>query len=170
MFLCDRLDRWQIEGRAANMRMFLGDFDAKQASRSSQIAESLEARKIEFPGQGLKIYPRETRHRAHELFEPWQLGVKLLEHCLLAVLGFILQKSGVQGLRQVMPELEKAVVQHRQPTADVAGTGRVEIKSPRWSVEVFSRRTIALSIEKLHCHECVEEIANTARVQAELGA
>ena len=111
-FLRDRFHLRQIEGNAAEMRMCLRDFNAQQAGRATDVAERLELRKIELRRERLEVNSRETGHRAHELFEPRQLGVELLEHSLLAVLDFVLRLAGAQGLGQVVPKLEQPRVEH----------------------------------------------------------
>src|SRR5262249_53716399 len=86
----------------------------------------------------------------------------------LTVLDLVLRLPGTQRLGQVVPELEQPIIQHHQPTPDVARTLLVEIEGARRRVGVLRFWAIALTIEKLHCYQGVEEITNAARMQAQL--
>ena len=72
----------------------------------------LIAGEIELVRERLEIDARQAGHRAHELFELRQLGIELLEHSFLAVLGFILRLAGAERFGQVVPELEEPRVEH----------------------------------------------------------
>src|SRR5215469_7399612 len=111
---------------------------------------------------------REAGHRTHELLESREFCVKFLEHALLAMFDFILRPSGAQGFGQIVPELEKPVVQHHQPTADIARAALDKIEGARGGVEVLGGCTVPLTVEELHRHKGVKKIANAARVQTEL--
>ena len=69
----------------------LRDLDAEQPGRAADVAQRLERREVELLGERLEVDAREAGHRAHELLEPRQLGVELLEHALLAVLDLVLR-------------------------------------------------------------------------------
>ena len=57
-------------------------------------------------------------------------------------------------------------LEHRQPTAHIAGAAAVEIEHARGRVEVLGRGAVTRAVEELHRDERVEEIADTTRVQA----
>ena len=91
VFSRDGFDRRQIEADALEMRMFLRDFNAQQASRAADVAERLESRKIKFLRERLEVDAREAGHRAHELFELRQIRIELLKNPFVAVLDFVLR-------------------------------------------------------------------------------
>src|SRR5215469_16411448 len=69
-----------------------------------------------------------------------------------------------------MPELKKTLVEHDENTADIARTGFVEIERSSGRVGILGLRSVGVTVEEPHGHERVEEIADAAWVQANLGA
>jgi hypothetical protein len=57
-----------------------------------------------------------------------------------------------------------------QEAADVARARAIEIHRAARSIEVLRLRPVALALEESHRDQRVEEVRDTARVQAELGA
>jgi len=135
---------------------------------SRPVAQRLEGREIELLGKGLEVDARHTPHRAHELLEPRQLGVELLEHALLSVLDLVLRLAGAQRRGQVVPEAEQARVEHLQHAADVARAVPVQEEQPGRGVVVLRLRAVALALEEAHRQERIEEVLDAARVQLEL--
>ena len=86
--------------------------------------------------------------------------------CLTSFCGL----PGPQRLRQVVPELEEARVEHLEDAADVARAVAVEVERADRRVGVARGRPVAVAIEELHRHEGIEEIGDAARVQPELAA
>ena len=140
VLLRDRFDGRQIEGDALEMRMSLRDFDAEQAGRAADVAERLEFREIKLLRERLEVDAREAGHRAHELLQPGQVRVELLEHALLAVLDLVLRLAGAQRLGQIVPELEEPRVEHDQDAADVTRAGFVEEQRAFRRVEILRLR------------------------------
>ena len=86
------------------------------------------------------------------------------------MLGFILRLAGAKGFRQVIPELEEPRVQHFQYSADVTRALLIEIKSRGGCVVIFCIGSLAVAVEKFHCHERIEKIENAARMQTKFAA
>ena len=65
-------------------------------SRRRRRTGSVNVEKSNFSAERVEVGARDAGHRAHELLEPRQVGVELLEHRLLAVLDLVLRLAGLE--------------------------------------------------------------------------
>src|SRR5437763_5783516 len=147
------------------MRMFFGDFDAEQSSRTADIAQAAIAREIEFVGERFEVDARQAGHPVEKAFELFRVGIQFIEYVFAAVLGFVLRFPGSQRFRQIIPILEQPRIEHLRDSTDVARAAAVEIESGGGRVEIFRVGAVALTFEEFHCHERIEKICDAARMQ-----
>jgi hypothetical protein len=73
--------------------------------------------------------------------------------------------SGAHRFRKVVPELEQSLIQHDQDAADIPRAITAQVKRGRGRVEILCGVSFSFAVEKLHSHEAIEEIGDTARVK-----
>src|SRR6266404_3128532 len=152
------------------MQMPPSSLNGEKTGRAAHVTKRLKRTEVELAREGLEIDSRKAGHRAHELLEPGQFGVKLLEHSLLAVLDFILRFSSAERLGQIVPVLEQTSVEHLQNAADIARAVPVQIKGALGRVRVFGFGTVPLPVQKLQRDKRVKKVTRAARMQAEFRA
>ena len=148
--------------------MPLRDERTQQAGRAADIAQRAVSGEIELLGERDEVRHGDTVHCAHELLESSGVLVEAFEHRLLTMLDLVLRTAGSQGLRQIVPELKEAGIEHGQDPTDVARAGRVQEVRTFRRVEVPGLGSLPFPIQKLHRHQRVKKIRDAARVNRHL--
>ncbi|MDT4830735.1 hypothetical protein FQZ97_642100 [compost metagenome] len=159
-----RLHGGQIEADGLEMGMGSRDYHRHHALRCAHIGEGRVFRPVEPGGDRLRRTGADPAHGLEEPAQPCRLRIDRGEE-VLAVLGFVLRLSGVQGFGKRAPETVEPGIGHFEDAADIRRLRLVEEEVRIRGIAIAA----VLAFEQLQGHQGVEEVAGRAGMQFQPG-
>src|SRR5262249_5045938 len=135
--------------------------------RSADVAQRTVGSEVEALGERLEVRAGQAAHRRHELLEALGLPVELREHLGTGVLDLVLGRAGAQGLLEIVPEPEQAIVEHLEDPARGVRAAAHQKARTLGGVRVARAGPVSLAIEDAKRDQRVEEVGDGAGMKAE---